>query len=215
MRLYIYVLTAMLLFTGCGTMKLKTASQTPPQLIEQVPLPSPSFFAKGNELDLKLLIGSDGTVRQVEFQRPTGDEEWERLATQNILKWKFAPALLNNQPIQAWVDQKVKIQFRDPAYLNLAVIVCDSREQADAIYAKLSAGENFNSLAKNLAISKSPDLFGNPGVVDIRRYPEQIQEALIGLKIEKFTTPLALGRSYVIFKRLNDKGAGEKNTLLM
>ena len=86
--------------------------------------------------------------------------------------------------------------------MGLREIVCENSLVADSVYALLLAGEDFGKLVSGFSISKSKSDNGNLGEIDIHRYTEAVQKALLQLKENGFTKPLAMGDQFVIFKRI-------------
>jgi parvulin-like peptidyl-prolyl isomerase len=86
--------------------------------------------------------------------------------------------------------------------MGLREIVCANSLIADSVYALLLGGEDFGKLVSKFSISKSRALNGDLGEVDIHRYTEEVQKALLHLRENEFTKPLAMGEQYAIFQRI-------------
>jgi len=198
------IFIAMFLLCGCATLEQTYAPDTLPQLIRQDPLPPWPFQTMDEEvsLDIKIRIGADGSVKDVSFLTPTRNNDWNVLALQKIREWKFSPATVNGRPVALWIRQTLRLRFEEASYLRLAEIVCPDEQTADSAYALLDAGVPFDSLATKLSISDSRSQGGFLGDVDLRTLPLFIRHALQGVRTEHFTSPLRLGRNYVIYKRL-------------
>jgi TonB family protein len=198
------VLVAVFLLCGCATIQPSYAPDTLPQLIRQEPLPPWPFRTMDSEvtLDIKIRIAADGSVKDVSFITPTLNPEWNALALQKIREWKFSPATIDGQPVALWIRQTLRMRFEEASYLRLAEIVCPDERTADSVYALLDAGAPFDSLARVFSTSSSRMQGGSLGDVDLRTLPLFIRHQLQRLLTNHFTSPIALGRDYVIYKRL-------------
>lgn len=89
--------------------------------VDQPPKPSspvspaypPRARAKGVQgyVKLKLLVGSDGSVLEVQVidSRPRG--VFEGAATAAIRRWQFTPALYRGKPVKLWVTQTMRFKL--------------------------------------------------------------------------------------------------------
>jgi TonB family protein len=194
-----------ILLCGCAIIQPPYAPDTYPQLVKQEPLPPWPFRTSDDEitLDIKIRIGSDGSVRDVAFITPTSNEEWNALAIEKIRRWEFSPAIINGRPLPLWIRQTIRLKFEEPSYLNLAEILCPDEHTADSVYALLETGAPFDSLAREFSISSSRTRGGTLGDVDLRTLPLSIRREVHRVATDHYTTPLALGRHYVIYKCLS------------
>ncbi len=201
----IVIVICALLISCCSTMNQFDSEISSPELLKQYPLPSVplSIYSPNFALNLRLLILEDGTVRRAVILNRTGNAEWDSLARESILKWKYLPARINNKPVSMWVSQRVCVQFTDPVYVNLAEILLDSLETAQAVYDALIHNEDFGALAAKFSVDPSRDYNGILGKVDIRLFPDYIQQEILKLGINDYTKPVKYGNQYVIFKKLS------------
>ncbi|MCX6142481.1 MAG: TonB family protein [Ignavibacteriales bacterium] len=199
-----WILIAMFLLCGCATLEQTYAPDTLPQLIKQEPLPPWPFRTMGDEvtLDIKIRIGSDGSVKEVSFITPTSSKEWNTLALEKIRTWEFSPAIVNGRSIPLWIRQTIHLRFEEASYLRLAEIVCPDEQTADSVYALLGAGAPFDSLASVFSTSSSRTRGGFLGDVDLRTLPLFVRRELQKVRTDQFTSPIFLGRNYVIYKCL-------------
>ena len=188
---------------GCASTQLPGTSETFPVLIYQVPLPAfyRSTFWDELRIDLKLHIGTDSTVQEVQFLSVNIDPKWETAATEHILKWRFLPATQNGKPVAVWIRQSIIVRPEKSLTMVLSVINCADRSTADSIYHLIKMGEDFNTLARMISRTSSGGLSGNLGEVDIRTFPYHIQKKLERLDVGEITLPLPYGQSFSIFKR--------------
>lgn len=200
----VFILVAVFLLCGCATVPPTFVPDVYPQLTKQEPLPPWPFRTTGDEvtLDIKIRIGADGSVKEVSFISPTLDEEWNALALEIMHRWQFSPAIVNGRPVPLWIRQTIRLRFEEASYLRLAEIVCPDQRTADSIYALLDAGVPFDSLARVVSISNSGAQGGLLGDVDLRTLPVSIRRELQRIRTDHFTSPLLLGRNYVIYKCL-------------
>ncbi|MBI4428112.1 MAG: TonB family protein [Ignavibacteriales bacterium] len=191
------------ILSGCSAKEQVFRQDRLPQLILQDPLP-PLAFAPGNNLriDLRILIDEGGNVAHVELVRPAVNPKWDSLARQTIYRWKFSPATSNGKPVRVWMRFPAVVQFAEPRFMELAEIVCESRITADSIFALLHSGAHFDEMAMRHSVSESARQAGRLGKVNIRRYPDEVQRILTEMGDGAFTSPVHLGNSFIIFKRL-------------
>jgi TonB family protein len=200
----VVILIAAVLLSGCATVQPSNAPDVFPQLIQQEPLPPWPFHAIEQEvtLDIKIRIGSDGSVKDVVFLTPSLSRDWNALALEKIRQWKFSPALVDGRPIALWIRQTLRMRFEEAVYVRLAEIVCSNQQTADSVYTLLDAGAPFDSLAMAVSVSGSRTKGGFLGDVDLRTLPLFVRYKLQKLPTNHCTSPISLGRNYVIFKCL-------------
>lgn len=201
----VFILVAAFLLCGCATVEQANVPDTLPQLIEQEPLPPWPFrtISEQVNLEIKVRIDSGGSVKDVSFLTPSLDKEWDALALEKIRKWKFSPATVNGRPVTLWIRQTIHLRFEEPSYLRLAEIVCPDQRTADSVYALLDAGAPFDSLARVFSTSGSRTQGGFRGDVDLRTLPLFVRHELQNVRTDHISSPILLGRNYVIFKRLS------------
>jgi len=200
-RLFVVVV---FLLGGCASLRTTEEPETLPQIIYQVPLPAWPSSSTDREiiLDLKIRVGSDGSVRDAAFVTPTGFREWDAQALQVVRKWRFSPAMVDGKPVPLWIHQTVRMRFEPPTFMALAELACIEANLADSIHTLLGSGESFDSLAKRFSVAGSRERGGLLGEVDVRTFPAHIRHELVKLQEGQFTKPLLLGRQHVMYKRL-------------
>ena len=199
-----FILIAVFLLCGCATVQPTYVPDVFPQLIRQEPLPPWPFPTVDQEvtMDIKIRIGSDGSVKDVSFLTPSLSKEWNKLALEKIREWKFSPAIVDGRPVGLWIRQTLRMRFEEASYLRLAEIVCPDQQTADSVYALLEAGAPFDSLARAFSTSSSRTDGGFLGDVDLRTLPLFVRHDLQRVRTDHFTSPIFLGRNYVIYKSL-------------
>jgi TonB family protein len=200
----VFILIASFLLCGCATIEQVYVPDTLPQLVKQEPLPPWPFRIIEDEvtLDIKIRIGSDGSVKDVAFLTPSLSKEWNALALEKIREWKFSPATVDGRPVALWIRQTIRMRFEDATYLRLAEIVCPDQRTADSVYALLDAGAPFDSLARVFSTSSSRAQGGFLGDIDLRTLPLFVRHELQRVRTDHITSPILLGRNYVIYKCL-------------
>jgi hypothetical protein len=179
-----------------------------PQLIETTSLPPlPTSIVYGNEiiLEVKLHVGADGTVRDLIWVASSRNKEWDSLAANRIMTWKYIPASKEGKNVAIWVRQSVKVVTVEAEALLLREIVCLERASADSVYAMLKAGADFEELARNYSTSKTAEQGGYKGKVNLSVFPLVVRDRLSRLRDGEFTEPLLLGSNYVIYKRVQKR----------
>jgi TonB family protein len=200
----VFILIAALLLCGCATVQPTNAPDTFPRLIKQEPLPAWPFPTVDQEvsIEIKIRIGSDGSVKDVSFLTPSLSRDWNDLALEKIRGWKFSPAIVDGHPVPLWIRQTVRMRFEAASFLRLAEIVCPDERTADSVYALLETGAPFDSLARVFSTSGSRAQGGLLGDVDLRSLPLFVRHELQRIRTNHFTSPIFLGRDYVIYKCL-------------
>jgi len=188
---------------GCSSMK-QTSEGTAPQVLIQSQLPQipASIQNPVFELDVVMFVMEDGTVGKTRMLKGSGDAAWDSLALSSIRQWRFTPARMDNKPIGSWFHMQSTLRYADPQYMNLAEILCTSREEADSVYNVIEQGQNFNELAMRYSVDPSREMGGMLGDVNINVFPENIRKSLSKLIINEYTKPMKYGDLYAIFKRL-------------
>jgi hypothetical protein len=188
---------------GCaGTQPVDT--YIAPRLIDQEPFPAlpPSLSVYAQDYRMKLQIGTDGSVLRVALEHWSGNPDWDSMAVQKIKRWRFTPALYNGTPVKLWVDLHACVRCEEPILRGLAEIVLPTREMADSVYGMLQRGEEFERIASLYSIAPSRVNRGRLGEVDIHRFPNDVHGILQDLTMNEFTSPLAVGSYFCIYKRV-------------
>ncbi len=191
-------------FSGCSSIQTLKNEIKQPELLKQHPLPLiPQKIYKPNlELISDMLIAEDGSVQNAKLLKSSGDKEWDALAVQSMLKWKFTSPMYNGKKIKLLIRRKIKIQFAEPEMMNLAEIVFNDLRMADSVYEALSNGASFDEMVSKYSISSSKVRSGIIGEVNIQNYSRDVAAVLSKLKEDKISKPIKYGEYYIIFKRL-------------
>ena len=209
-------LICLALIAGCSSIQTERALIKEPELLKQAALPliPQSIYRQDMDLVSDILVLADGTVERASFQKSSGDKDWDALAIASILKWKFTPAMYNGKSIKLLIRRKIKIQFAEPLFMNLAEIVFASLKQANSAYEDLIAGKNFSELVSKYSISPSRFNNGLLGETNIQNYSKNISSALSDLNEGEFSKPIPYGQNYVIFKRLKKIESVDKKEII-
>lgn len=194
-----------LFIAGCSIFKPDEPVLIQPKLIKQYALPplTQSIYSDYFEFLCEMLIDTKGDVERAKLLTGSGDETWDTLAVQSLLKWKYQPAMLDGYPIKLLVRTKIRVMFSDPVFISLAEIELENSLLADSVYNELLKGKEFYELAGKYSVSPSRNNKGVLGDVNIKLYSKNIASVLFELKPGEFTKPLKYGEHFIIFKRLN------------
>lgn len=88
----------------------KPADFLPPQVISTVEPSYPVNTVAGGTVVLKVTVGSNGEVKDVQVLQKAGG--FTQQAVETVRKWKFAPARLNGKPVTASLP--VAFSFSQP-----------------------------------------------------------------------------------------------------
>ncbi len=175
-----------------------------PKLIDQEPFPAlpPNLVVYRQDFHMKLQIGTDGTVLHVLLDHWSGDPEWDSVAVHRIRHWRFSPGMYNGTPVKLWVDLHACVRCEEPVLMGIEEIMCPTRQIADSVYRLLQAGSDFETIASEFSIAPSRAHGGRLGEVDIHRFPDAVHTALLDIKTNEYTLPLAVGNYFCIYKRV-------------
>lgn len=94
------------------------ASDAPPSALAygtQTKIPYP-VVALHNRVEgkvmLRVLVGTDGSVEQIEIEHSSGSRDLDRAAREAVMKWKFKPGLRGGAAYSTWA--RVPISFTLP-----------------------------------------------------------------------------------------------------
>jgi TonB family protein len=193
--------------SSCSIPEQELTVDTYPQLIEVTSLPDLPYPITGIDfkLNTRFLLSEKGEVLTVKIINSSWDSDWDSLAIQQLMKWKFTPAIYNGKPISIWIKQPVIIRTMEQAFYTLAELVCNDEGIIDSLYVLLRAGERFDFIVKNHSVSKSKENSGLLGRVDIKTFQYNVQSALRKIKEGEISTPIKVGNLFYIYKRLSDK----------
>jgi TonB family protein len=202
----VFIVLAALLLCGCATFELPDTSYSLPEVTYRSSLPPWPFHSDNVSLNMtfRIHVAVDGTVNGAIIETPSGSKEWDSLASAEVRKWRYSPALMNGQPAALWLRQTITMRFDKPLYMKIAELTCPEETLADSVYAMLLAGVSFDSLARQFSVSDSRDRGGVVGEVDLHTLPLHISKEVATLHKGEITKPLKLGRQYVIYKRLTN-----------
>lgn len=191
--------------SGCSLFKPEEPALIQPKLIKQYALPplTQNIYKDNFEFFCEMMIDANGDVERVKLLSTSGDETWDTLAVQSLLKWKYQPAIYDGNPIKMLVRTKIRVVFADAVMLSLAEIELENYQLADSVYRELERGKDFSELVSRFSISPSKDKNGILGEVNIKLYSKNISNILGQLKPGEYTKPLSYGEHFIIFKRLN------------
>jgi TonB family protein len=196
-------LFCVLFLAGCIDNIVKE-SATQPELLRTYKLPTipVDIYRLNFSIEAEMLVDENGNVSNARLIDSTGDKTWDSLAVLSLEKWKFIPARLDNHPVKTLIRRKIKVNFGNPVYMNLAQITCSTSLKADSAYEALLKGEDFSAVSKKYASNYAVNNTSLLQNVDINCYPEYVHRALEDMDVNDFTKPIHYGGNYVIFKRL-------------
>ncbi len=90
------------------------ATNRPPRLVMKGSLDYPSEARQrsiSGFVNLKILVGTNGSVENVEIEESEPRGYFEQAAMKSIKTWKFEPAMIKGQIVAAWTSQKIKFEL--------------------------------------------------------------------------------------------------------
>jgi hypothetical protein len=193
----------------CCTTVHQAADTAYPQLLMQTPLPDfpASVKVPPSEIEIKLLVQEDGSVAHVRFPGQIVDPEWDSLAIESIRRWRFLPARRDNRPVISWVRLQASIKYVQPLSFPLAVIFCETQEEAESRYAALERGEDFEEVGRRISADTSRADYRFLGIMNINSYPVAVRQVLFKLDAGEYTRPIPYGNKFAIFRRVRKGSA--------
>ena len=203
-----YRLFILLLFIlGCTPLPELVESPAVPAVISMSSLPPLTETSQGAipEFSAIFLIRKDGTVDEVKLLSTSGDPNWDRAAIDSLKNWRFTSPPDDIAVNGRWIRYRIRIEIEDPLYLNLGEIVAFSKEEADSLYQILKKGEDFLTIADQIREGTTTEIGMHLGTVNIAQYPEHVRNTLRNLRVNRFTRPIKVGDTYVIYKKFEDQ----------
>ena len=198
----------MFLLAGCSAIPPSELPVEPPELVSSTSLPPITSIVPGDGMKFTVMIHvmSDGTVGGVKVLRSGAEPEWDSLALDSIMKWRFIAGRRDGTPVDIWIRQPLVIQIRNPILRTLAQIVCANEREADSLYALLALGADFDSIFRQSPPSPGTR-DGYIGSVDISVYPTSLRNELLRLREGEVSRPVRHGSRFVIYRRLRSEPA--------
>ncbi len=195
------------LIWGCTPPPERVETPAVPAVISMSPLPPLKEISQVviPELSVIFLIRKDGTVEEVKLLSSSGDPKWDSAATDSLRNWRFTSPPDDIAVNGRWIRYRIRIEIKEPTFLNLAEIVAFSKEEADSLYLLLREGTDFIILARQIREGTTTEFGKDLGTVNIARYPEHVRNQLRKLRVNQYTRPIEVGDTYVIFKRFDHR----------
>ncbi|MGA9118321.1 MAG: TonB family protein [Bacteroidota bacterium] len=195
---------------GCVTTQPPDFSRDQPELVTMAPLPpfTSTIPLDGLRISVILHVMEDGSVGEARMIKSSGMSDWDTLALQSIKKWRFVAARKDGAPAATWLRQAIVVQVQEPIIQYLGELVVKRQMEADSLYALLTDGVKFETLATE-SHATSRDHCGYLGAVNIAIFPKHIRDVLKKLAIGDVTRPIRVGEEYVIYKRFKKDGPAD------
>ena len=131
---------ATLLLAACNGQTPATTAPVgrsgPPAAVETPPPAYPESLAcagVGGTVQLRVNIGTDGRVGQVEVQQSSGNAELDQVAAKAVREWKFRPAMNAGTAVAKWIAVPMTFHVPQPRPQHCFVL---DEQQRDALKAK-------------------------------------------------------------------------------
>jgi protein TonB len=89
----------------------------PPAAVETPPPDYPEALAcagVGGTVQLRVNIGTDGRIGQVEVQQGSGNADLDAVAAKAVRAWTFRPAMQMGQPVAKWIAVPMTFHVPQP-----------------------------------------------------------------------------------------------------
>ncbi|WP_321326624.1 TonB family protein [uncultured Parasphingorhabdus sp.] len=63
------------------------------------------------EVSVRVLVGTDGRVKQIELIDAPHEDFWEATRRQALSKWRFTPETRDGKPFESWITLKVRFEI--------------------------------------------------------------------------------------------------------
>ena len=121
---------------GAPTPAAPTGPSGPPAAVETPPPDYPEALAcagVGGTVQLRVNIGTDGKVGQVEVQQSSGNADLDQVAARAVRNWKFRPAMNAGTPVAKWIAVPMTFHVPQPRPQHCFVL---DEQQGDALKPK-------------------------------------------------------------------------------
>jgi periplasmic protein TonB len=108
----------------------------PPAAVDTPPPTYPEALAcagVGGTVQLRVNVGTDGRIGQVEVQQSSGNADLDAVAAKAVRAWKFRPAMQAGTPIAKWIAVPMTFHVPQPRPQHCFVL---DEQQKDALKAK-------------------------------------------------------------------------------
>ena len=128
----------------------------------------------------------------------------ERKIMNDYLVRKLAEAKVTDEVINTWYEEH-KLQYKKET-ADLFLIAVDSKEAADAAYAKLQGGADFAAVVAEYSVDpQSKASGGSLGNMELSGIPPQLSAVLNSLEENVVSEPVPMGPSFGLLKYQNKK----------
>ncbi|WP_133478364.1 energy transducer TonB [Cognatilysobacter segetis] len=89
----------------------------PPAAVETPPPTYPEALAcagVGGTVQLRVNIGTDGAVGEVQIQQSSGNADLDQVAAKAVRDWKFRPAMQAGTPVAKWIAVPMTFHVPQP-----------------------------------------------------------------------------------------------------
>jgi protein TonB len=121
---------------GAPVTDVPTGRSGPPAAVETPPPEYPEALAcagVGGTVQLRVNIGTDGRIGQVEVQQGSGNADLDAVAAKAVRAWTFRPAMQMGKPIAKWIAVPMTFHVPQPRPQHCFVL---DEQQAGALNAK-------------------------------------------------------------------------------
>lgn len=115
------VVTLCVALVGCGqapeTPTAPVGRSAPPSAVTTPPPEYPEALAcngVGGRVDLRIRIEADGSVRESEIQKSSGNADLDAAARKAVTTWTFNPALQAGKPVAQWISVPMTFHVPQP-----------------------------------------------------------------------------------------------------
>jgi TonB family protein len=189
---------------GCAVQREVYEPDVLPRLRDYQPIiyTSPVLNSTEYRVTVQMNIDEEGNVVSAALRKPTGSKDFDDSILTAVQRWKYYPAEVKGQPVPLAMSQQITIKFEPSVLYTLAEIVVPRSTLADSLLHEIENGIEFEDLARKFSNSRSANIGGYLGSVELKNFRPDIYQVVRKLYPGDISAPLTVDHSYIIYKRI-------------
>ncbi len=189
---------------GCAVQREVYEPDVLPRLRDYQPITwtSPVINRTEYRVAVQMNIDEEGNVVRAALRKSTGSKDLDDSILTAVQRWKYYPAEVKGQPVPLAMSQQITIKFEPSVLYTLAEIVVPRSTLADSLVQEIQNGIEFEELARKFSNSRSANIGGYLGSVELKNFRPDIYQVVRKLYPGDVSAPLTVDHSYIIYKRI-------------